>query len=125
MKATHLEQIAMDYEKSKEEQILMEKKIEEMSSVSKIDANDNFCIIIQSCSNSNVDQFYFPCVQSLPALEEKAKKLEEVVNSFKIYAEMEGKIEQLKNELKWAIVIKIEAVSCAHNVNIVLFTPDL
>ncbi len=42
---------------------------------------------------------------------EQAKKLEEEVHSFKRFTEMEGKIEQLRGELKWAIVLEMEAVS--------------
>lgn len=51
--------------------------------------------------------------QALPELLDKAKRLEEEVSSFKRFAEMEEKIEQLKGELKWAIVLEMEAVSCA------------
>ncbi len=40
----------------------------------------------------------------------EAKKLEEIVESFKRFTEMEDKIKQLENELKWAIVVEMEAV---------------
>lgn len=49
--------------------------------------------------------------QNLPALRNEAKKLEERVESFERFSEMEDKIDQLENELKWAIVMEMEAVS--------------
>ena len=57
-------------------------------------------------------------LQSLPTLKDEAKKLEEQVDSFKRFTEMESKVEQLENELKWAIIVEMENVS-QYNITVV------
>jgi hypothetical protein len=43
---------------------------------------------------------------------EEAKKLEEKVQAFDKLKDMEQRVEDLENELHWAIVYEIEAVCC-------------
>ena len=42
--------------------------------------------------------------------EERAKQLEEQVDTFRRLEDMEGKVQQLEMELQWALVIEIEKV---------------
>ena len=42
--------------------------------------------------------------------EERAKQLEEQVDTFRHLRDMEGKVQQLEMELQWALVIEIEKV---------------
>ena len=42
--------------------------------------------------------------------EERAKQLEEQVDTFRRLRDMEGKVQQLEMELQWALVIEIEKV---------------
>ena len=41
---------------------------------------------------------------------ERAKQLEEQVDTFRRLQDMEGKVQQLEMELQWALVIEIEKV---------------
>lgn len=43
--------------------------------------------------------------------EERAKQLEEQVDTFQRLRDMEGKVQQLEMELQWALVIEIEKVA--------------
>lgn len=42
--------------------------------------------------------------------QERAKQLEEQVDTFRRLQDMEGKVQQLEMELQWALVIEIEKV---------------
>ena len=46
----------------------------------------------------------------LKEYEERAKQLEEQVDTFRRLRDMEGKVQQLEMELQWALVIEIEKV---------------
>ena len=46
----------------------------------------------------------------IPEYESHAKRLEEQMATFTLLEEMERKVQQLEQELQWAIVIEIEKV---------------
>ena len=49
-------------------------------------------------------------LQMLWEYQERAKQLEEQVDTFRRLQDMEGKVQQLEMELQWALVIEIEKV---------------
>ena len=54
---------------------------------------------------------FFPCLwQLVPQYREKAKKLEEQVQTFDKLKDMEKKVDELEQELHWAMVYEIESV---------------
>jgi len=64
-------------------------------------------------------------LQMIPEYESHAKHLEEQMATFSRLEEMEHKVQQLEQELQWALVIEIEKVRNVHWVDITLVVGDI